>query len=1680
MADLADGPSTTTVDAFWQTDVPAFSTPDPIEQPQGMSAGMQDLFAKQTRFSELDGLSYDEMTPEERQERRLLKPHIRLLERFKHPEVDSSLPFEQRRAMEIATGQLPLEDYYKAAQLSDAAADLAPDDPKRLDIERKLQFEMTAIDAAEELLTGDREKFLASGIEDPEYFVRNPNAVAQGPRDDTLGKQVLNRFGAAMHGLSEVPANMMHHWAAAGGRLNEKIGQAMGNSQFARDMASFSNEAIHDIQEEERVRMLEEKELGLEGPQEYRQTMHSAEYLASAPLAVTPAAPLVLPIVATQVGTNTYSEARTAAADAGVTGAEAEKYAALSGGSAAILTYLGGRLLGTVAGRLSGNISNTAIGKTVDYATKKAGLSQALSSLLGAAGGVTGEVVEEHAQAVTQAYLDEFYKVNPEAVDEYVGGFWKTTRMAAMGGLVGEAVVAAARRTAESFPEAAKAFADAEVYRDGKVHQGDVVFETPIPIGRKGFEEATGIKNTTREYREAFSEATLLLEGPTSPPAEGYVRMYHGGVDSGSKGSRDFSPDYDYAKGYADKSEKGQVYYVDLPLNSPHLRKAFDDTGTGTPAPYINTTLPESIASGRRLFRKSETEDSNPDISFDPTEFDPDFAAQEKQRAAEEKKRHKKIRGRAERAAKHMEGDEWGNIASSRLKEIAETDPDAADDILGFATELYEFHRAAARDMKSEFMDVVGSAETLSWLRNKVRSAIRGGGDAGKIPGFDVLLERMRTEAPHLLHEAGDAAANDGEAALVDLILTPAEELYGEPRRWDYLGQAMDELDPANRVEAEAAGHEPSDYAAYGFGVSPNLSLLSKLPRHLASVKKWLKRSFGTRGGAMGTEMHDLIEAQAGEVAKHTRRLRYNEADLRRAMRASGIGVNPDPVTRKSMDDVLKGGDAPLLSTEVKAALRSMRAHVDALSRELISSGAIDQDSELAATVEENMGVYINRTYRKHHDKTWMDTALSDPELREDGLNFLAEQYPESSEEELAARLELLLSPHLDSAGIPDSIARDRQFMGILRQRKNLPDVLKRLYGEYRDPFVNYSNTVSKMATLVSSHRMGEQMRSHGLESGLLAEPDALRPGMYAAIDGQSNPMLRSLDGMLTSPEVKEALEGEFGPDVVGPMMRRYLRAVGYTKAAKTVFALPRGAIRNFLGNPLIALQAGNSPFGGFKQIPRLKKILLDQGNTSERRFMERMAEMGIIGEELRTAEIKDLLRAAEEADPFNADQSVTEITIRRAAKKSGDFYQLQDAAWKIEGFLRYQEQYAEAYPNKSEREIERLASNLIRDLYPTYSRAKDIAKAISRTPLIGDFALFQAEMIRTQINAFRIGQAEVREGIRTNNPKLRALGAKKLAGASIAPLAMSALAKASMWLFGVDEQEDEDRRLFRPPWNENADIVYSGDAVDGEPGQFDLGYMNPYSYQNKAFRAFFRADSTIEGLRDAGLEAGAAFYEGGMLTSALAEVWNGHYADGRPLYSEAATEKEKAKAMADHLASAFKPGFVDSAERITKAAEGQVSPSTGKQYSLAEELIAAVLTRSANQNIEISLSFRNGEHLGKIRAAEADIRSAVRKTNNYSIDELKAFYLQREQVRRETWEKWSETYMAAIRLGVDEADADTMVADAFGKSAAQRLKAGEYVPYLPGKQSLETLAQEYGQDRVDALLDAHQSLLND
>jgi Large polyvalent protein associated domain 38 len=78
------------------------------------------------------------------------------------------------------------------------------------------------------------------------------------------------------------------------------------------------------------------------------------------------------------------------------------------------------------------------------------------------------------------------------------------------------------------------------------------------------------------------------------PVAPGMTRFFHGGTETAAGGGRWITPWIAYAQNF--RGGQGGLHYVDIPTDSPLLKKAFDDTGTDQASPFVSFEAPEEIA----------------------------------------------------------------------------------------------------------------------------------------------------------------------------------------------------------------------------------------------------------------------------------------------------------------------------------------------------------------------------------------------------------------------------------------------------------------------------------------------------------------------------------------------------------------------------------------------------------------------------------------------------------------------------------------------------------------------------------------------------------------------------------------------------------------------------------------------------------------------------------------------------------------------------------------------------------------------------------------------------------------------------------------------------------------------------------------------------------------------------
>ncbi|MCB0262314.1 MAG: hypothetical protein KDH95_06190 [Calditrichaeota bacterium] len=383
-----------------------------------------------------------------------------------------------------------------------------------------------------------------------------------------------------------------------------------------------------------------------------------------------------------------------------------------------------------------------------------------------------------------------------------------------------------------------------------------------------------------------------------------------------------------------------------------------------------------------------------------------------------------------------------------------------------------------------------------------------------------------------------------------------------------------------------------------------------------------------------GGNKPDVVKREAerlkGRVSARIRLAKLRTNELHRLVKKSGAPFKElnSPDGLKLMDAYLKrepSANFDDLPAEVKTALDNMRTDIDALSRELMRSPLVGE--KLALTIEENLGTYATRVYRKFLDpgykpskeslakahqlfshvlpselvgelpnlnyisrrsklsgagfETVSDIAAATPDRLMQTINTrgytaemaaadiaaaktLAKQLPER----VRGRVDFLLNKDLDQQFFNTGTALGRVNRSTLKERKQVGEVIRELYGEVKDPFVNYNISTSKMISMLENRRFLDQMQdfNKALPDGdpqkfFYKTPFTGDQGSYSVkIAAEGNKALEPLDGLYTTKAIADEFTDFAKSKDISTLQRIYATLNSTAKYTKTVLSPTRGS----------------------------------------------------------------------------------------------------------------------------------------------------------------------------------------------------------------------------------------------------------------------------------------------------------------------------------------------------------------------------------------------------------------------------------------------------------------------------------------------------------------------------------------
>lgn len=792
-------------------------------------------------------------------------------------------------------------------------------------------------------------------------------------------------------------------------------------------------------------------------------------------------------------------------------------------------------------------------------------------------------------------------------------------------------------------------------------------------------------------------------------------------------------------------------------------------------------------------------------------------------------------------------------------------------------------------------------------------------------------------------------------------------------------------------------------------------------------IKRQLSRWF-MPGGNLPETVQQAKRGRDRDVAVHEFDVSMLVGKLNSAMKAAKI--NPDRLAdnqwTKYHQFLIGENDGKALNQSERDTLILMREHIDGLTKDYVASvnnklqqrfaedGAIDpKESARLEKMLGNIGKYLNRSYKAFDDPKWFEKIPT--KTIDDARTYLIKQYKKdgATAEEAQQKAQVTMNEMVKTGTAYDSlgsfIAESKlgsKDLSTLIPRKDISPEIRALLGEYADPRINYAKSVSKMSAMIANDKLLSTIRDMGINN-FIFEKDSRPPNATVQLAGEASEVYAPLNGMWTTPEIKEAFEDAMGGERGEGWLDKAIQINGFIKFGKTVLS-PTTAMRNVMSAYFFTVANGHFNQKYMKQaVAAFNAQVKEKVTDGESDYIKRLIKLGVLYDSANAGDIVKVMTDGKINQMLEGKSGAAFENLRWLTAKATGFYRFGDDFWKIVGFEN--EKAALVRTGMKEGDAEALAAERIQNTYPTYSRVGKAGAWLSRFPLAGTFVSFPAEVIRTTGNMMKLAASE----IKSDNPKIREMGAKRIVGMSLASGGMFALSALSAAMFGVTDDEEEALRDLAPPWQKNSTFIYAGRDSDNNLRYFDMSFLDPYAYWKRPIEAMMRDQPVNEAIASSLSDMVSPFLGTDISTGKILEVVSNKKQSGGQVYKENDTAIRKSADIAGHLALGLAPGAVNNAWRIGMAAT-DVKRSTGKPYSLSDEMLALAGFRSSTFDPKVGLYYRTFDFNSAIAEARKELSGVLRDPNKVSDDEISAAKERAKTKQEQAFKQMSRLIKAA------------------------------------------------------------------
>ena len=581
------------------------------------------------------------------------------------------------------------------------------------------------------------------------------------------------------------------------------------------------------------------------------------------------------------------------------------------------------------------------------------------------------------------------------------------------------------------------------------------------------------------------------------------------------------------------------------------------------------------------------------------------------------------------------------------------------------------------------------------------------------------------------------------------------------------------------------------------------------------------------------------------------------------------------------VNKALAGGKKEMnrLSPETQTLVTQMRNNLDELSGHL-EKGVYK--GKMKAKVGKKKGVYLTRSYRFFEDpktkkkitkavNSYLNPSnlkelrkirgkdrdaiikekLSDTEyLSHEAYELLKRNNPKLNEDELSDMLLEFISDKGLSTPFFKTVTT-KTASGTVKagkKRRPVPNEIKALWGEIKDPSKNYMTTYAKIAEQkaeadfivgIKNHLLSKEIAEQGGVATTRREALNTFGKNYkkfddvaterakavfdkgAAIKYLDDPAIKDLyisDGYAKA--VKLLFDEPNLPDnPLGKLLNFWATSKGITQAGKTIYN-PATHGRNTMGNMALMVANGMIPFAAknSKAWDATWARIGDKTNQELGEYIGKMIGYGLADSSVTLSIVRK-----------NLGRDPTTVLSKLASNKVARLYEGEDFLFKAMHFEKSLNYLKKAFPKKSIDEIERMAAQRTRDMMPNYNLLPKFVKLLRYSP-VADFAGFAAEMARVSKNLVKYTFDDVLSG----NKELQKQAGIRLGGMTSAALLPTIAQEESAAIFGIDSETQESLNNIDKKYYTNTDKIYLSPITTNSRGRKQverimLGGIDPF-----------------------------------------------------------------------------------------------------------------------------------------------------------------------------------------------------------------------------------------------------------